>query len=368
MIDREWISGVVVAEQAEVIEEERVAALRALKVLDTESNPAIDAVVVAAAKLLDVPIALVSLVDKNRQWFKANYGLDGVSETGRSIAFCDHAIRDHGVFCVENAQIDPDFCDNPMVRGSPDVRFYAGAPLRLPSGHQVGTLCVIDQKPRRMDKGQINALARLGDVVVDLLVKERSNTTEISEDTSRRIEIVEQAIDTLVEFGVANFSVRKVALALDITPGHLQHYFKTRGDLYHAMLERVEVHFRQYYQQHIARISSPLDRLVLFTEYILSEERENKTLPLLREFWAISNKDGTIAETLEGYYKDIRLFAARAILEVNPELPRDQARLRASAGVAMLTGAFVYQKPWGTQSEVAGLKEYITQHIAGLPF
>ena len=118
--------GKFVAKSAEVFEEERLDALRELKVLDTESNPAIDAVVVAAAKLLDVPIALVSLVDKNRQWFKANYGLDGVTETDRSIAFCDHAIRDHGVFCVENAQIDPDFCDNPLVTGSPDVRFYAG--------------------------------------------------------------------------------------------------------------------------------------------------------------------------------------------------------------------------------------------------
>ncbi|MEM8498257.1 MAG: GAF domain-containing protein [Pseudomonadota bacterium] len=352
---------------ADVIEEERLAALRSLKVLDTDSNPAIDAVVIAAAKLLDVPIALVSLVDKNRQWFKANYGLEEVTETERSVAFCDHAIRDHGVFCVENAQNDPDFRDNPLVTGSPDVRFYAGAPLRLPSGHQVGTLCVIDQKPRRMDKEQLNALGRLADVVVDLLIRERSNTSEINEDTSKRIEIVDQALDTLVEFGIAEFSVRKVALALDITPGHLQHYFKTRSDLFHAMLDRQESRFRHYYQQHISRIRNPVDRLVLCAEYILSEEGENKNLPLLREFWAISNKDSVVAESLAGYYKDARLFASRALLEANPDLHRDQARLRASAGVALLTGAFIYQKPWGTQSEVDGLKEYITEHIAGLP-
>lgn len=353
---------------AEVIEEERLEALRALKVLDTDSNPAIDAVVVAAAKLLDAPIALVSLVDKNRQWFKANYGLEEVQETERSVAFCDHAIRDHGVYCVENAQIDPDFRDNPMVTGSPDVRFYAGAPLRLPSGHQVGTLCVIDQKPRRMDKEQLNALGRLADVVVDLLIKERSNTTEINEDTSKRTEIVDQALDTLVEFGVAEFSVRKVAMALEITPGHLQHYFKTRSDLFYAMLDRLEARFRNYYQRHIARISNPIDRLVLCAEYVLSDDGENNTLPLLREFWAISNKDSIVAESLSGYYKDVRLFAARALLEANPELQRDQARLRASAGVALLTGAFVYQDSWGTQSKVDGLKEYIIQRINELPF
>lgn len=353
---------------AEVFEEERLEALRALKVLDTESNPAIDAVVVAAAKLLDAPIALVSLVDKNRQWFKANYGLEQVTETERSVAFCDHAIRDHGVYCVENAQIDPDFCDNPMVTGSPEVRFYAGAPLRLPSGHQVGTLCVIDQKPRRMDKDQLGALERLGDVVVDLLIKERSNTTEIVEDTSKRTEILEQALDTLVEFGVAEFSVRKVAMALDITPGHLQHYFKTRSDLFHAMLKRLEERFLKYYRTHIARVRNPVDRLVLCAEYILSEDSENHTLPLLREFWAISNKDSAVAESLAGYYKDVRLFAARSLLEANPELPRDQARVRASAGIALLTGAFVYQKPWRTESEVDGLKEYIAKQIADLAF
>ena len=169
-----------------------------------------------------------------------------------------------------------------------------GAPLRLPSGDQVGTLCVIDRKPRRMDKDQINALERLSDVVVDLLVKERSNATDINEDTSMRIDIVEQALDTLLEFGGAEFSVRKVALALDITPGHLQHYFKTRGDLYQAMTDRMEVHFRDYYQQNVIRMRNPLDRLVECTRYILGDESKSRALPLLREFWAIANKDSSV--------------------------------------------------------------------------
>lgn len=128
-------------------ESQRLQALRALNVLDSPAEKIFDDLVRAAALALDVKIALVSLVDSERQWFKARCGLD-VQETGRDIAFCSHAIEQAEPFIVLNAALDPRFRDNPLVTGEPHIRFYAGAPLITPGGQAVGTLCVIDDEPR----------------------------------------------------------------------------------------------------------------------------------------------------------------------------------------------------------------------------
>ncbi len=130
-------------------EEERLAALRGYGILDTGPEANFDQVVRLAARLLDVPIALISLVDQDRQWFKAAVGLDGVTETPRELAFCDHAIRGQDVMVVPDATEDPRFAENPLVTGEPGIRFYAGAPLITPDGHALGTLCVIDRVPHR---------------------------------------------------------------------------------------------------------------------------------------------------------------------------------------------------------------------------
>jgi GAF domain-containing protein len=128
-------------------ESARLKALADLNILDTTAEKVFDDIVDAAALALDAKIALVSLVDANRQWFKARCGLDA-SETGRDIAFCSHAIEQSEPFIILNAACDPRFADNPLVTGPPYIRFYAGAPLITPSGHAVGTLCVIDDEPR----------------------------------------------------------------------------------------------------------------------------------------------------------------------------------------------------------------------------
>ena len=107
------------------------------------------------------PIALVSLVDEHQQWFKANVGLPGVLETERGIAFCTHAIQNEGIFVVEDATAHKSFADNPLVRGHPFIRFYAGAPLRANDGHHIGTLCIIDRQPRELTPSQHSALLRL---------------------------------------------------------------------------------------------------------------------------------------------------------------------------------------------------------------
>jgi len=128
-------------------ETERLAALRALGILDTQGDPSLDVVTRLAADRFDTPIALVSLVDADRQWFKSRCGLE-TRETERSVSFCTCAIEGDGVMVVADAASDPRFADNPLVTGDPHIRFYAGAPLRTAGGHAIGTLCVIDRSPR----------------------------------------------------------------------------------------------------------------------------------------------------------------------------------------------------------------------------
>lgn len=141
-------------------EERRLAALRRLALLDTPDEPAFDDLTHLAATALNAPIALVSLVDSERQWFKSRVGLS-VCETARELAFCVHAIESDEVLEVPDASADARFATNPLVTGPPHIRFYAGAPLTTSDGHRVGTLCVIDQVPRRLSQGQRDLLAGL---------------------------------------------------------------------------------------------------------------------------------------------------------------------------------------------------------------
>jgi diguanylate cyclase len=146
----------------------RLAALRRYMLLDTLPEPEFDRVTALAARMFDVPIALVSLVDADRQWFKSCVGLAD-SETSRDLAFCAHALFDPAPLVVTDARLDPRFASNPYVIGEPHVRFYAGAPLMTPDGFALGTLCVIDQKPRTLDSPQLANLAALAALVVDLV-------------------------------------------------------------------------------------------------------------------------------------------------------------------------------------------------------
>lgn len=156
--------------QQPVNENERVARLRELMVLDSAPEPVFDSIVKLASEVCGTPIALVSLVDTERQWFKANVGLPGVNETARDIAFCAHAIMDDSVFEVPDATQDTRFSNNPLVTGEPDIRFYAGAPLVLPDGERIGTLCVIDRQPRQLEPAQRHLLRSLAKIVTQALL------------------------------------------------------------------------------------------------------------------------------------------------------------------------------------------------------
>lgn len=143
----------------------RLAALYEMLILGTPPEDRFDRIAQFAASEFDVPIVLVTLVDAERQWFKARVGTP-VCETGRDISFCSHAILRDDVMVVEDALEDPRFADNPLVTGAPHIRFYAGAPLALPSGLRLGTLCLIDRRPRTLDAMELAILGTLRDLAL----------------------------------------------------------------------------------------------------------------------------------------------------------------------------------------------------------
>jgi GAF domain-containing protein len=154
-------------------EAERLRALHLYKVLDTSADDMLDNLTQLAATICETPISLISLVDKDRQWFKSKFGLD-VDETPRDYSFCAHAILQNGVFQVPDAREDERFADNPLVTGKPGIQFYAGAPLVVSDGVNLGALCVIDSKPRVLTENQQKAMVVLSRAVVAQLELRRA--------------------------------------------------------------------------------------------------------------------------------------------------------------------------------------------------
>jgi len=156
-------------------EAERLAALKAYHILDTGTEQSYDDITILAAHICEVPIAMVSLVDEVRQWFKSRLGV-GEQQTAREVAFCAHAILENGPFMVRDATKDRRFAGSALVTGEPHIRFYAGIPLTNPEGLALGTLCVVDHQPRRLSGAQLKALQALSRQVMALLELRRIST------------------------------------------------------------------------------------------------------------------------------------------------------------------------------------------------
>ncbi len=167
-------------------ESARLMSLHSLRILDTPGEERFDRITRMAQRVFDVPICLVSLVDSDRQWFKSKQGTDA-SETPREISFCGHAILDDEVFVVNDAAQDTRFADNPLVTGEPNIRFYAGCPVQDPKGFRIGTLCLIDSKPRELTQSDIATLADFAAMVEDeIKVTSQVAIDELTEVANRR--------------------------------------------------------------------------------------------------------------------------------------------------------------------------------------
>ncbi|MDB4943337.1 MAG: Sensor protein [Labilithrix sp.] len=190
----------------------RLAALHALEILDTPQEQGFDDIVILASQICNVPIALVSLVDGERQWFKAKIGLEA-NETHRDYAFCSHAILGDEMMVVPDAPADARFVDNPLVTGAPNVRFYAGAPVHGPDGAKLGTLCIIDDKPRELTpaartallalKRQVECLIRLRQSQL-LLAKANGALVELQHNKDALVQYVVHDMNTALQSVVVN--------------------------------------------------------------------------------------------------------------------------------------------------------------------
>ena len=179
-----------------VNEEGRIAALEKYAILDTDPEQSFDDLTLLASFACKTPVALISLVDEDRQWFKSRVGIDA-SETSRDIAFCSTAILQSDVFVVPDALLDERFRDNPLVASEPHIRFYAGAPLINEDGYALGTLCVVDRTPRELAPEQREALKALSRLVLaqlefrrNLILLKEALTDRTKEEHERQRELV----------------------------------------------------------------------------------------------------------------------------------------------------------------------------------
>lgn len=192
-------------------ENARIEALHSYKILDTLPEQAYDDIVKLASQICDTPIALVSLVDQNRQWFKSKVGLNA-AETHRDLSFCAHAILQRDLFVVPDATHDARFADNDLVTSGPKIRFYAGVPLVTPEGMPLGTLCTIDKVPRHLTDDQEEALEALSRQVVTQLELRRQYDLQ-----SQILEELRNTQTKLEEYREQLESSNKVLTALSVT-------------------------------------------------------------------------------------------------------------------------------------------------------
>jgi len=191
-------------------EHQRLAALHRLKILNTECTPEFDAVVNMAIAMFDAPIAMISFVDRNAQWFKAKQGIE-LATTKRSDAFCSHTIMQEGVLVVEDATKDQRFCYNDLVTGAPHIRFYAGIPISSDGETHVATLCVIDTKPRTFSNEQQRMLIELRNIVAGLIQAHAiANEAKTSERNARQRRKLLSQVERMSKIGAWSLDTQRL--------------------------------------------------------------------------------------------------------------------------------------------------------------
>jgi diguanylate cyclase (GGDEF)-like protein/PAS domain S-box-containing protein len=239
-----------------------LAALRALDVLDSTPEAEFDALVRAASLTCGTPIALFSLIDSDRQWFKANVGLAGVSETARDDAFCAHAVLGDALLEVTDATLDRRFADNPLVTGEPGIRFYAGAPVRLSGGHRIGTLCIIDRQPRQLSDTQRETLQCLALAAASLLEGRRA-ARALAAEHQRLANIIDGTDVGTWEWNVRTGELRVNQRFAQIAGHTLTEPAPTTIAHWTALihpddLQRAQAQLQQHFEQHTERYSCEL--------------------------------------------------------------------------------------------------------------
>jgi signal transduction histidine kinase len=230
-------------------EDRRLAALRRYHVLDTPSEAGFDRITRLAARWLDVPIALVTLLDADRQWFKSCVGLD-LQETPRDVSFCAYNLHSAEPLVVEDATQDPRFADNPLVTGPPGIRFYAGAPLVTPDGYPLGSLCVIDTVPRAAATVDLATLRDLADTVVtelelraanDRLQARNGQVQALTRELRAADETTRSQLSVLVQEGLqqvlqaARMKLENVAADPGLPASHAERLQRVSDDLGEAL-------------------------------------------------------------------------------------------------------------------------------------
>ncbi len=299
----------------------RLAKLRSLQLLDTaQDDPRFDRLTRLAKRVFQVPIAMVSLVDEHRQWFKSCVGLD-VSETPRTVSFCGHAILGSDVFIVEDALADERFADNPLVQGDPHIRFYAGCPLIL-DNRRLGTLCLADHSPRSLDQDQIDNLRDLAAIVEqELLATLLATKDELTGLENRRgfQALAQQSLQLCTRQAIP---VSLLYLDLDD--------FKTINDLHgHQEGDRVLINFGDLLR-HVCRDSDIVARLGgdEFVVLLINSTREQSETVIQRIKDSLARSSGPAGQ-------DVAIDFSYGITSYQPERHETIAELLADADTLM---------------------------------
>ncbi|WP_246218682.1 sensor domain-containing diguanylate cyclase [Parasphingorhabdus halotolerans] len=209
----------------------RLSALKRYQILDTNPEERFDRITKVVQLSLDVPIALISLVDEDRQWFKSVHGLD-VTETARDISFCTHTVADKSPLMVEDASTDARFCNNPLVRGDPNIRSYIGVPLVSPDGYAIGTLCAIDTSPRQHNVENIALITSLSELVIhEMELRQQAETDALTGALNR------SAFGSEVQKCVSLFERQKIESSLLVFD--LDHFKQVNDNFGHAAGDEV---------------------------------------------------------------------------------------------------------------------------------